>query len=366
MLDSKGLELTALYESHVALKANMGPFGGWNMPIQYAGILAEHQHTREKVSIFDVSHMGEFLIEGDYAASGLDNLLTMPLADMPLKTCRYGAMLNNRGGVIDDLIVFRLEANKWFLVVNAATAFKDKEHLERHLKPTALFRDLSSGLGKVDVQGPLAREVLKSFVKDIEKLDFYTFDHFDVLGENVIVSRTGYTGELGYEIYYPWKKTVNLWEHLLTQEDVQPAGLGARDVLRLEVGYGLYGHELRENLSALASGLGRFTDWEKEFIGKDALFKERQAGPACKVLGIVSSNRRSPRVGHTVFSGSGEVIGEVTSGTFSPCLEKGIGMAVIASDHANRGDTVSVGDLKNSFPAQITSRIFYKQGSLKS
>ncbi|MCA9406032.1 MAG: glycine cleavage system aminomethyltransferase GcvT [Candidatus Omnitrophica bacterium] len=358
------LKKTPLYKDHVALNAKMVPFGGWDMPVQYEGILAEHHQTRHECSLFDISHMGEFIIEGD--ATALDGIVTMSIKDMPVQSCRYGMILNEQGGIIDDLIVFRLEQAKWFIVVNGATTAKDAAHFQKHLKGGTVFKDVSLATGKLDVQGPTARKILKTFVGDIDKLEYYKFDFFDLLGENVLISRTGYTGELGYEIYYPWDKTVELWNALLKAGDIKPAGLGARDVLRLEVGYSLYGHELEENISPLEAGLSKFIDFEKDFIGKDALLKEKEAGVKRKIVGLLSQNRRSPRADNTIYSEDGKAIGIVTSGTFSPILEKGIGLGFVDIACAQTGNIILFGNDKSRAEAAISSRIFYKEGSLKT
>jgi aminomethyltransferase len=365
MLNDALLKKTPLYEKHEEHKALLQPFGGWMMPIQYTGILAEYEQTRQRVSIFDISHMGEFIVEGDLRKTGLDRIVTSALASVPVRASKYGAMLNPQGGVIDDLIVFRMDEDQWLLVVNAATTEKDKAHLEAHLTDKAVFKDITMDTGKVDIQGPEARQQLLKLVKDIDKLDYYSFDFFDLLGENVLISRTGYTGELGYEIYYPWDKTVLLWDALLDLPGVEPAGLGARDMLRLEKGYSLYGHELKENVTALTSGLGRFVDFDKEFIGKEALSQQKKSGLTQKIMGIESQNRRSPRQGYSIFTADGKPIGTVTSGGFSPALEKGIGLAFIDVAHAQKGEVIQFGDDRRKFPGTITSRVFYKQGSLK-
>ena len=364
MLDQEKLQRTPLYDEHIALKARMVPFGGWEMPVQYDGILKEQEHTRNAASIFDISHMGEFIIEGDCIESGLDRIVTMSLQNLPVKSCKYGCILNEQGGVIDDLIVFRLQERKWFLVVNGATTEKDAQHFQEHLTKEAVFTDVSSQTGKIDVQGPLSLKVLSSFVADVEKLDYYTSDYFDLLKERVLISRTGYTGELGYEIYFPWNKTKDLWETLLEHENVRPAGLGARDILRIEMGYSLYGHELAENISPLESGLHRFIDLEKDFIGKDALLKQKQESLKRKIVGISSKTRRAPRQGHKIFLESGDEIGAVTSGTFSPSLNEGIGLGFVAAQHADQGTAILFGDDKNKNPGTIASRAFYKDGSL--
>jgi len=364
MPSQKSLQKTPLHNEHLALKARMVPFGGWEMPVQYEGILNEHAHTREAVSIFDISHMGEFIVEGDCIESGLDRIVTMSLRDLPVKSCRYGCILNERGGVIDDLIIFRLEEKKWFFVVNGATTKKDALHFQAHLTEKSSFRDVSLQTGKIDIQGPLARDVLSSFVADIGKLDYYTFDRFDLLGEHVLISRTGYTGELGYEIYFPWEKTKDLWRELIRRDNVKPAGLGARDVLRLEMGYSLYGHELGEDISPLESGLGRFIDFDKDFIGKEDLLKQKKEGVRQRIAGISSEGRRAPRPGHKIYLDSGEEVGIITSGTFSPSLNKGIGLGFVAAQYAGHGSTVFFGNSKSK--GTIVPRTFYQGGSLHS
>lgn len=361
MSQAQTLKQTPLHQEHLALGAKMVPFGGWDMPLQYEGILAEHQETRRDVTVFDTSHMGEFFIRGDAAGSGLENLVTQRLSDMPLRSCRYGALLNEKGGVIDDLIVYRIEKDYWMVVVNGGTMEKDAAHFQNHIRGEFVNRSME--LGKLDIQGPRSREVLSGLVENIGKLDYYTFDHFDVLSENVLVSRTGYTGELGYEIYYPWEKAKELWKELLL--NMKPAGLGVRDVLRIEMGYSLYGHELSEELSPLEAGLKPFIDWDKDFIGKGALLKEKEAGIKRLVKPLISDSRRSPRAGHRVWDPDGNEIGIVTSGAFSPILEKGIGLAFV-STAVCAGQAVLVGDEKNRFEAQITRRPIYQQGSLKS
>lgn len=366
MNTSTELNCTPVYQSHIDLNAKMVPFGGWDMPVQYEGILAEYHHTRQAASLFDISHMGEFLIEGNLFQTGLDRIVTQKLSDLPVKSCRYGAMLNEQGGILDDLIVFRIDEEKWFLVVNAATTSKDFAHLKANLSDKAVLTDLSLQTGKLDLQGPKAREILRSFVQDIDKLDYYSFDYFNLLGEDVLISRTGYTGELGYEIYYPWDKTDGLWNELLKLPGVKAAGLGARDILRLEVGYSLYGHELGEDISPVESGLMLFVDLEKDFIGKGAVEKINNEGSSRKLIGFQSKSRRSPREGHFLYSKEGKNIGTVSSGTFSPALERGIGLGFISDLEFKRGDSLKFGNDKSSCDGIISSKIFYREGSLKN
>ncbi len=365
MQTQETLHNTPLVDEHIALGAKMVGFGGWNMPLQYEGIIAEWDHNRKTCSLFDCSHMGEFLVIGDAKESGLENIVTQRLSDMPLKTCRYGAMLNAQGGVIDDLIVYRKDTQEWMIVVNASNIEKNVSHFKVHLTSKAVFKDISFQTAKLDLQGPRSREILKDFVPEISKLEYYTFDEFVLLGEKCLISRTGYTGELGYEIYYPWEKSKELWRAILKNDTVKPTGLGVRDVLRIEMCYSLYGHELEEHISPLQAGLNKFTDFEKDFIGKEALLKEKANG-VTKTIGCISSeSRRSPRQGHKIFDANKNVIGEVTSGTFSPGLQLGIGLGFL--DIANNvvGNKVSFGDDKIQSPATIIKRPFYKNGTLK-
>ena len=366
MLSQSALKVTPLHDEHLRLGARLVPFAGWEMPLHYEGILAEYDSCRKNTAIFDTSHMGEYLLEGDPEKCGFDQIVTVRLKDMALKTCRYGLMLNPKGGVIDDLIVYRIAPDKWMTVVNAGQIEKKAEHFLQHLGKEARFSDVSLQTGKLDIQGPQSREILSSLVDGIEKLDYYTFDYFQVLGERGIVSRTGYTGELGYEIYFPWEKIVELWREILKNNHVKPAGLGVRDVLRIEMGYSLYGHELDESISPLEAGLSKFVDLEKEFIGKDAILQERKTGVKRKMIYFASGSRRSPRAHHKIFTADEKEIGEVTSGTFSPSLLKGIGIGLIKSMPMERGERIFVGELQNSIEAQITSRPFYKNGSIKN
>lgn len=364
---AEALKRTPLYEEHLALKAKMVPFGGWEMPVQYEGILAEYEATRQQAALFDTSHMGEFVVEGDPVKTGLDRLVTFNLVEMPVKTCRYGALLNTAGGVIDDLIVFRTEKEKWFIVVNGGTTEKDAAHFRKHMTSVGAFSDISLNVGKLDLQGPQSREILKTFVPDIDKLaQYYSFDDFTFLGQKVMISRTGYTGELGYEIFVPWQDAVKFWRAILKTNRVTPAGLGARDCLRLEMGYSLYGHELSEAISPLEAGLDKFIDFNKEFIGKEALVKEKEAGIKRKLIGFVSEDRRSPRAHHKIFSSDQKEIGEVASGSFSPALKRGLGLGFVQTPPVAAGEKIFFGDDKQKSAGEVAKRPFYKSGSLKS
>ena len=307
--------------------------------------------------------MGEFMIKGDAKACGLDAIVIQTVADMPVNTCRYGAMLNDSGGVIDDLIVYRKGPQDWMIVVNAANIEKDARHFRANLNATAYFEDASFKTAKLDVQGPKSRDVLKVFAPGIEKLTYYTFDQFQITGIPCLNSRTGYTGELGYEIYCPWEKAKEIWKTILDDDRVKPTGLGVRDVLRVEMCYSLYGHELDETISPLEAGLGKFIDGTKNFIGRQAL----AARPRGRTIGyLVSASRKSPRAGNKIFDAAGNEIGVVTSGTFSPALSAGIGIGFMSPKPKDAGVEVFFGDEESKAAAVVAKRPFYKNGSLKS
>jgi aminomethyltransferase len=354
------LKTTPLFDDHVRRGAQMAPFAGWNMPIQYAGIIAETQYTRQAVSCFDICHMGEFLLQGDLKRSGLDRIIASPLADLKINACRYGSMLNEAAGVIDDLLVYRKAQDLWMIVVNAATIEKDKEHFQKHLTKDAAFTDLSATLGKIDLQGPLARAIVEKISPDAGRLSYYTFIETDVLGEKNIISRTGYTGELGFEIYASLKHIPRVWQALLQDDRVKPAGLGSRDILRLEMGYSLYGQDIDETTTPKEAGLEKFIDFTKDFIGKDTL--KNQTASRRRIF-FKSLSRRSPRHGHGLFD-KDRRIGDVTSGSFSPHLNAGIGMGFIRN--GSTAADIRVGDERSAFDAVIADKPFIKKTSLKN
>ncbi len=357
---------TPLFELHNKLGAKSAPFGGWLMPIQYEGIISEHQWTRTKCSLFDICHMGEFLITADALSSNLDKILTQNLVDIPLKTCRYGFMLNDNAGIIDDIIIYRIEQDKWMLVVNAATSSADFEHLKLNLAKNNINLDnVSNSLSKLDLQGPLSRDVLKEIVSDsILKLDYYTFDYFQVLNQNIIISRTGYTGELGFELYISNDKVIDLWNLLLENKAVKPAGLGARDTLRLEVCYPLYGQDINSSTTPLEAGLSGFVDMKKDFKGKIALEKKQQQGIGKKFCCFQTESRRAPRHDYEIFV-ENQKAGIVTSGSYSPSLGCGIGMGYIAEQYCNIGTEVVLQHGNIKINAKVAKRPFYKNGSLR-
>lgn len=359
------LHKTPLYDTHVAMGAKMAPFGGWLMPIQYDGILAEHAHTRSGVSVFDICHMGEFSLEADAATSGLDRVVSQDIVSMPLGSCRYGFILNDKGGILDDLIVYRIKEASWMIVVNAATIQGDEKHFLENLHGKYSFNNISDKTGKLDIQGPKSKEVLVGILGEgVAKLGYYGFEEFKLWGERCIVSRTGYTGELGYEVYIPSGSVVKLWKLLLEDKRVKPAGLGSRDTLRLEMGYPLYGQDLDTAHTPLQASFDKFVDLSKDFIGKAALLNEKGQGVKERLIYFKSDSRRSPRHGFGIYSGAGR-IGTVTSGSFSPSLSVGIGMGYISGD-CRIGEKLIIKDAAAEIPVTVVKRPFYKSSSISN
>lgn len=360
------LKETPLAGRHRALGALMAPFGGWDMPIQYEGILAEHRACREKAALFDICHMGEFLYRGDIGGGGLEDVFTFSVASIPVGRSRYGFLLNERGGIVDDLIVFRIAPDEAMIVVNAATAPNDFAVIGSRLTGAARFDDISAATGKLDVQGPLSRDVLMSLLgREVAALPYFRFAKIDVLGSEAIVSRTGYTGELGYEIFLPAEKTVELWDRLLEYPSVKPAGLGARDLLRLEVGYSLYGNDLDGTITPLEAGLDAFVDFDKRFVGKEALLAQKAEGLSRVKAAFRVGSRRSPRHHYEIWSGESRV-GTVTSGAFSPMLGCGVGIGLVDPSAAAPGSPLTIRHEAVRMDATVCPLPFYGGGSLRS
>jgi aminomethyltransferase len=359
------LKTTPLYNEHLKLKAKMTPFAGWNMPIQYDGIIAEHHHTRKAASLFDICHMGEFYVKGNPLETGLDRIFSFSIDNMPVGKCRYGAILNEKGGIKDDLIVYRISRDEWMIVVNSATIDKDAKHIESHLKG-AEFENRSRKLAKLDLQGPLSRDVSAELINpDIKRLQYYTFGFFDILGEKNIISRTGYTGELGYELYISSEKVVGLWNHLLKDKRVKPAGLGARDTLRLEMGYTLYGQDVDEETTPLEANLNRYINLDKDFIGKGTLTRQKKEGVKKLLVAFKSDSRRAPRHNYSIMK-NGKEIGKVTSGSFSPSSSCGIGLGYVDIAYAKSGEKILIKSDSIEIEAVIAEKPFYRSSSLRS
>lgn len=359
------LKSTPLNGRHRKLKALMAPFGGWDMPIQYEGIIAEHAWCRANAALFDICHMGEFIFEGDFEACGLEDVFTFSVKTIPVGRSRYGFLLNDQGGIIDDLIVFRLAEEKAMIVVNAATADNDFSVISSRLKG-GLFSNATAATGKLDIQGPLARYVMvEAFGDEIAKIPYFKFITMEILGCQAIVSRTGYTGELGYEIFLPIEKTAELWDLLLQDERVKPAGLGARDVLRLEVGYSLYGSDIDESTTPLEAGLEAFVNFDKSFVGKEALVRQKEQGVERSKVAFKVAGRRSPRHHYDICC-QDAAVGTVTSGVFSPMLSCGIGIGFVKPELTEVGTALNIRHERVSMDATVCELPFYSDGSLRS
>ncbi len=343
----------------------MAEFGGWDMPIQYEGILSEHQHTRTKTGLFDICHMGEFELTGPTAAADLENLLTLKISTLAVGQCRYGFLLDEQGGVIDDLTCYRLDKDRYMLVVNAATLNDDSEWIQQHLSSETVFTDRSDELAKLDVQGPQARADLEAVIGEFPKLGYFKAETFQALETEFLVSRTGYTGELGYELYFQTSEAVRIWRALLANENIKPVGLGARDTLRLEMGYSLYGHELSREKTPSGVSRGMFIKKDVDFIGRDAVFQTLE-NPTELLVALEFENKRAARAGDNVFQPLEKMeMGEVTSGSLSPSLGKAVALALVKPDAAEVGTVLDVEIRGKRFPATVVDLPFYKNGTAR-
>lgn len=341
MKNSGTPKITPLYDEHRKLNARLTEFEGWNLPVQYSGIIDEHLHTRSHCSVFDVSHMGEFIISGNSAVEDLQRLHTCDINKIKAGSCRYGFLLNPDGGVIDDTIIYNLNDTDYLLVVNAGCISKDKEWILLNISADTSFKDISEMTAKIDLQGPSSRVVIEKIFPNI---DFYNLRRFSFIEteyekNKILISATGYTGEKGYELFSAPETASVLWNNLLLNEEVLPAGLGARDSLRLEKGLSLYGHELDQQHTPYESNLERFITAEKDFIGRDSLIKQKEEGLKKILVPFLCENRRAARKDYEVYS-YGRRAGIVTSGLYSPVLKKGIGMCFIDYECAIPGNVI--------------------------
>lgn len=353
---------TSLHSIHESLGARLVDFAGWELPVQYEGILAEHKHCRTATSLFDTCHMGQMIISGPNAAKELSSALTQDACALPVGRCKYGFILNEAGGVIDDQILMRLGENEFFLVVNAATAGHDHEIVRERLSAETQMI-VPQNAGKLDIQGPTSAAALAPLVKaDISEMKYFSVCRTKIMGVDCILSRTGYTGELGWEVYMDNDHLPALMQKLLEVEDVKPAGLGARDSLRLEMAMALYGHELSEEITPLEANLGFFVDLDRDFVGVEALRKN--ATPDRKLVHLTTDQRRRFNTGDKIFAGE-EEIGTVTSGVFSPSLSYAIGLGFVHSDIAKPGAEVFIKTARADIKATLTEGPFYKEGTCR-
>ncbi|MFC4723595.1 glycine cleavage system aminomethyltransferase GcvT [Geojedonia litorea] len=356
---------TALTQTHIALGAKMVPFAGYNMPVQYEGVNAEHETVRTGVGVFDVSHMGEFLIEGPNALDLIQKVTSNDASKLAIGKAQYSCLPNENGGIVDDLIVYRIKEETYLLVVNASNIEKDWNWISSKNDVGASMRNLSEDYSLLAIQGPKAVEAMQSLSShDLSAINFYNFIVGDFAGiEHVIISATGYTGSGGFEIYCKNSEVQQVWDRVFeagAAYGIKPIGLAARDTLRLEMGYCLYGNDIDDATSPIEAGLGWITKFTKEFTNSEALADEKQRGPKRKLIAFEIDERGIPRHGYDIVDGQGTKIGEVTSGTMSPSLNKGIGLGYVPIIFAEVGSKINIQIRKNAIPATVVKLPFYK------
>ncbi len=361
------LKRTPLYETHVKAGAKIVEFGGWEMPIQYTGIIEEHNNCRNYAGIFDVSHMGEIDVKGPDALKFVNKLVTNDVEKMALKQCLYSPMCYEDGGVVDDLLVYKMADDHYYIVVNASNTDKDYDWFLQNAKGMDVKVDnISDQVVQIALQGPKAEGILQKITDcDLSKIKYYWFDYGKVNGIESIISRTGYTGEDGFEIYVKPEFGPGIWDKIMEtgkDEGVTPIGLGARDTLRLEARLPLYGHEMSDSISPLEAGLGIFVKLNKEdFNGKTALVKQKEEGLKRKLAGFEMVERGIPRAEYPITK-DGKEIGWVTSGSFAPSLNKNIGLALIKAEYVSIGSEIEVNIRNKGIKAKIVETPFYKRG----
>ncbi len=359
------MKKTALTHVHEALGAKMVPFAGYLMPVSYEGVNAEHETVRNAVGVFDVSHMGEFLITGPKALELIQKVSSNDASKLVDGQAQYSCLPNEDGGIVDDLIIYRLDAEKWVLVVNASNIKKDWDWIHKHNTMGADMRNLSDDFSLLAIQGPKAVEAMQSLTsEDLSAIKFYTFKVADFAGiEHVMISATGYTGSGGFEIYCKNSEVEQIWKKVLeagASFGIKPIGLAARDTLRLEMGYCLYGNDIDDTTSPLEAGLGWITKFTKDFINSEMLQQEKEQGPTRRLVGFELQERGIPRQGYDIVDGDGTPIGVVTSGTMAPSVGKGIGMGYVPSDKKTPGTEIFIQIRKKAVPATVVKLPFYK------
>ncbi|MBR9758199.1 MAG: glycine cleavage system aminomethyltransferase GcvT [Algicola sp.] len=356
---------TALTETHIALGAKMVPFAGYNMPVQYEGVNIEHDTVRKSVGVFDVSHMGEFLIEGPNALALIQKTCSNDAAKLTIGKAQYSCMPNNDGGIVDDLIIYRIKEDTYLLVVNASNIEKDWNWLQANNDVGAEMKNLSEDYSLLAIQGPKAIEAMQPLSShNLADIKFYNFVVGDFAGiEHVIISATGYTGSGGFEIYCKNSEVNQIWDNVFEAGaafGIKPIGLAARDTLRLEMGYCLYGNDITDTTSPIEAGLGWITKFSKTFTNSEALEDEKQRGPERKLIAFELDERGIPRQGYDIVDADGNVIGEVTSGTMSPSLGKGIGLGYVPTSLSGVGSKINIQVRKKAIPATVVKLPFYK------
>ncbi|SIS78067.1 aminomethyltransferase [Kaistella chaponensis] len=355
---------TALYDKHVSLGAKIVPFAGFDMPVQYSGVTEEHFAVREKVGIFDVSHMGQFFVEGPSAKDLLQFVGTNNVDSLENGKAQYTCLPNGNGGIVDDLIVYKMADEKYFVVVNASNIEKDWNHISKHNeKFGAKLTNASDEMSLIAIQGPKATETLQKLTEtNLSEIPYYHFTEGKIAGfDDVIISNTGYTGSGGFEIYFKNENAVKIWEAITEAGEefgLIPCGLASRDTLRLEKGFCLYGNDIDDSTSPLEAGLGWITKFEKDFVDKELLAKQKEEGITRKLVGFEMQEKAIPRHDYLVVDAEGNEIGKVTSGTMSPMKKIGIGLAYVAKPHFKIDSEIFIQIRNKNIPAKVVKLPF--------
>jgi len=356
---------TALTEKHIALGAKMVPFAGYNMPVTYEGINAEHATVRNGVGVFDVSHMGEFILKGEKALDLIQRVTSNDAAKLYDGKVQYSCLPNQDGGIVDDLLVYRIDDKTYMLVVNASNIEKDWNWIQQFNTEGVEMHNISDQTSLLAIQGPKAADALQSLTDvDLASMEYYTFVKGTFAGiDNVVISATGYTGAGGFEIYFENQYANQIWDAIFeagAPYNIQPIGLGARDTLRLEMGFCLYGNDIDDTTSPIEAGLGWITKFSKSFTNSEALLAQKEAGIQKKLVGFEMIDRGIPRHDYQIADAEGNIIGKVTSGTQAPSLQKAIGMGYVAKDFAKEGTEVFVLIRNTPIKAKVVKFPFYK------
>ncbi|MCT4137366.1 glycine cleavage system aminomethyltransferase GcvT [Elizabethkingia anophelis] len=357
------MKRTALFDKHVSLGAKIVPFAGFEMPVQYSGVTEEHFAVREKAGMFDVSHMGQFFIEGPGSKELLQKVTTNNVDALEDGKAQYSCLPNENGGIVDDLIVYKIADEKYFVVVNASNIDKDWNHISKYNTFGAKMTNASDDMSLIAIQGPKATEILQKLTDtQLAGIPYYNFTIGAVAGvQDVIISNTGYTGSGGFEIYFKNENAVKLWDALTEAGEefgMIPCGLASRDTLRLEKGFCLYGNDIDDTTSPIEAGLGWITKFDKDFVSKEVFAKQKEEGITRKLVGFEMQEKAIPRHDYEVVDAEGNVIGKVTSGTMSPMKKIGVGLAYVAKPHFKLGSDIFIRIRNKDIPAKVVKLPF--------
>lgn len=360
------MKKTALYEKHTTLGAKIIPFAGYEMPVRYGSEIEEHLAVRKSVGLFDVSHMGEFLVKGPHALDLIQKISSNDASKLTVGKVQYSCMPNAEGGIVDDLLVYRLKEEEYMLVVNASNIQKDWDWILKNNIVGAELKNISDDISLLAIQGPKAQKTLQKITDvDLSSLTYYSFTKGNIgnITDGAVISATGYTGSGGYEVYVYNEYASKIWDALMIagkEFDIKPAGLGARDTLRLEMGYALYGNDIDDNTSPIEAGLGWITKFDKSFVNADDLKKQKETGPTQKLVAFEMIEKGIPRTSYEILNSDEQVIGKVTSGSMSPSLGIGIGMGYVQSQYAVTGAELLIAIRKRRLKAKVVKLPFYK------